>query len=59
MRSSLPFTRRTAWFPRSRRSEVIKLSGQDRVPILVEEDGYVMHESKDIVRYLDQKYGKA
>lgn len=54
----LPFERKTAWFPRSRRTDVIRLSGQDRVPIIVEDDGHVMHESKDIVRYLDGKYGK-
>ena len=54
----LPFERKTAWFPRSRRTDVIRLSGQDRVPIIVEDDGYVMKESKDIVRYLQEKYGK-
>lgn len=54
----IPFERKIAWFPRSRRHDVIRLSGQDRVPIIVEEDGLVMKESKDIVRYLDEKYRK-
>jgi glutathione S-transferase len=54
----LPFERRTAWFPRSRRTEVIRLSGQNRVPIIVEDDGFVMHESRDIVAYLEKKHGR-
>lgn len=53
------FQRKTAWFPRSRRTEVIRLSGQNRVPIIVEDDGFVMHESAEIVKYLRGKYGSS
>lgn len=53
----IKYERKTAWFPRSRRAEVIRLSGQNRVPILVEDDGSVMHESADIVAHLKSKYG--
>lgn len=52
------YRRRKVWqFPREKRTEVIELSGQNRVPIIVEDDGFVMHESDDIVAYLREKYG--
>lgn len=54
------YRRKKVWqFPRERRTEVIELSGQNLVPIIVEEDGSVMHESDDIVDYLKTTYGKA
>lgn len=56
-RLGLDYERKRAWFPRSKRTEVIRLSGQSRVPIIVE-DGFVMHESAEIVKYLEGKYGK-
>jgi glutathione S-transferase len=47
--------------PRShaKRTEVEALSGQTRVPVLVDEDNGVegMPESDDIVEYLDEQYG--
>ncbi|MFN7975664.1 MAG: glutathione S-transferase N-terminal domain-containing protein [Acidobacteriota bacterium] len=52
----LEYERKIAWFPRSTRKEVIRLSGQNRVPIIVEEDGHVMHESSEIVKYIETKY---
>lgn len=57
-RLGVEYERKRTWtFPREKRTEIIELSGQNRVPILVEDDGMVMHESGDIVQYLDQKYG--
>lgn len=47
--------------PRSHedRTEVEAVSGQTEVPVLVDEDHGVegMHESDDIVRYLEETYG--
>ena len=58
-RLGLSYERKLAWFPRSTRKEVIRLSGQTRVPVLADEDGTVLHESKDIVKYLQEKYEKS
>ena len=48
--------------PRSHdeRTEVKEVSGQTGVPVLVDEDNGVegMHESDDIVAYLERTYGK-
>jgi len=41
--------------PYKDRSEVRRISGQDLVPVLVDGDR-VLHESMDIVRYLDERY---
>jgi glutathione S-transferase len=40
---------------RSRRPEIEELTGQKRVPVLVDGDE-VIHDSKRIVQYLDWKY---
>jgi len=41
---------------RSRRSEVVELTGQQAVPVLVH-DGDAIHDSRRIVEYLDQVGG--
>ena len=53
----LDYERKKWWTLRSGRTEVIELSGQNLVPI-IQDDDYVMNESKDIVKYLHEKYGK-
>ena len=40
----------------SDRTEVARVSGQDLVPVLVEDDGTVVVESMDIVRHLDERH---
>jgi glutathione S-transferase len=49
---------RTERVPYSRkdRPEIVELTKQDRVPVLVDGDE-VIHDSKRIVQYLDWKYG--
>lgn len=41
---------------RKNRTEIIELSGQSLVPIIVD-DGKVVNDSAVIVRYLEEKYG--
>ena len=43
---------------RAERTEVKEVSGQTRVPVIVDEDHGVdgMHESDDIVEYLEETY---
>lgn len=43
-------------YPREERTMVVDLSGQPRVPVLVD-DGEVIVESKRIVRHLYSRYG--
>jgi hypothetical protein len=43
-------------YGRSKRPEIKELTGQNRVPVLVDGDE-IVHDSKRIVEYLDQKYG--
>jgi glutathione S-transferase len=42
-------------YPRRRRPEIEELTGQARVPVLVDEDE-VIHDSKRILEYLEWKY---
>ena len=56
-RLNLDYKRKIGWFPRSLRREVIRRTGQSRVPVLFEDDGLAMHESRDIVAYLHKTYG--
>jgi glutathione S-transferase len=44
-------------YRRSARPEIEELTGQRRVPVLVDGDE-VIHDSKRIVQYLDWKYGE-
>ena len=41
---------------RSRRAEIEELTGQQRVPVLVDGDE-IVHDSKRICQYLDYQYG--
>ena len=43
---------------RSDRPEVVELTGQNRVPVLVDGDE-IVHDSKRIMQYLDYAYGDA
>lgn len=45
-------------YSRSNRPEIIELTKQKRVPVLVDGDE-VIHDSKRIRQYLDWKYGEA
>jgi glutathione S-transferase len=42
--------------PYTDRTEVRKVSGQDLVPVLVEDDGTVVCDSMEIVRHLEERY---
>lgn len=44
-------------YPRGRRPEVVELTGQRRVPLLID-GGEVIHDSKRILQYLDWRYGE-
>lgn len=44
-------------YRRSSRPEVVELTRQRRVPVLVDGDE-VIHDSKRIIQYLDWKYGE-
>ena len=44
------------WIEYSDRSEVERVSGQGLVPVLVDDDGTVVIESMDIVRYLEEHH---
>jgi glutathione S-transferase len=41
---------------RSNRPEIVELTGQRRVPVLVDGDE-IVHDSKRIVEYLEHRYG--
>ena len=43
-------------YRRSARPEIVELTRQRRVPVLVDSDE-VIHDSKRIIQYLDWKYG--
>jgi len=43
-------------YRRNDRPEIVELTGQSRVPVLVDGDE-VIHDSKRIAQYLDWKYG--
>jgi len=44
-------------YRKSRRAEVEELTGQNRVPLLIDGEE-VIHDSKRIVEYLDWRYGE-
>ena len=44
-------------YRRGRRPEVVELTGQRRVPLLIDGDE-VIHDSKRILEYLDHSYGQ-
>ena len=46
----VPYRRRSA------RPEIVELTGQNRVPVLIDGDD-VIHDSKRILQYLDWRYG--
>ena len=43
-------------YRRRGRPEIIELTGQDRVPVLVDGEE-IVHDSRRILQYLDWKYG--
>lgn len=45
-------------YRRKRRPEVVELTGQHRVPLLIDGEE-VIHDSKRILEYLDHRYGAA
>jgi glutathione S-transferase len=44
-------------YRRGRRPEVVELTGQRRVPLLIDGEE-VIHDSKRILEYLDHRYGE-
>src|ERR671918_1248080 len=44
-------------YRRADRPEIVELTGQDRVPVLVDGEE-VIHDSKRILEYLDHEHGK-
>lgn len=42
--------------PHGDRAEVRELSGQELVPVLVDDDGTVVHDSMEIVRHLEERH---
>lgn len=42
-------------YRRSRRPEIVDLTGQSRIPLLIDGD-QVIHDSKRILQYLDRRY---
>lgn len=53
----LPYETERVPYKRSRRPEIEELTGQRRVPLLVDGDE-IVHDSRRIVEYLDWKYGE-
>lgn len=45
-------------YRRSARPEVLELTGQNRVPLLVDGEE-IVHDSKRIIQYLEWRYGKS
>ena len=45
-------------YRRGRRPEVVELTGQRRVPLLIDGEE-VIHDSKRILEYLDHRYGES
>jgi glutathione S-transferase len=56
--SKLGIEHRTERVPyrRSRRPEIVELTGQTRVPLLIDGDE-VVHDSKRILQFLDHRHG--
>jgi len=56
--SKLDIEHRTERVPyrRSKRPEIVELTGQTRVPLLIDGDE-VVHDSKRILQYLDHRHG--
>ena len=52
----LPFRVERVPYRRSARPEIVELTGQKRVPLLIDGDE-VIHDHKRIVEYLDWRYG--
>ena len=46
----------SAWIDPGDRTQVCEVSGQELVPVLVDDEGTVRVESMDIVRWLDERY---
>jgi hypothetical protein len=51
-------TERVAYLRRGRRPEIVELTGQDRVPVLVDGDE-VIHDSRRILQYLEHAHAQA
>jgi glutaredoxin 3 len=45
-------------YRRKRRPEVVELTGQSRVPLLIDGEE-VIHDSKRILEYLDRRHGES
>jgi glutathione S-transferase len=54
--AGVEFENRKVAFRRSKRPEIVELTGQKRVPVLVQGDE-VIHDSKRIVEYVEREFG--
>jgi glutathione S-transferase len=52
----IEYSTRRVPYRRADRPEIVELTGQDRVPVLVDGDE-VIHDSKRILEYLDHAHG--
>ncbi len=55
-RRSLPFRTERVALKRAERAEIVELTGQRRVPVLVDGEE-VIHDSRRIRQYLEHRYG--
>ena len=57
-RRSLPYRTERVSLKRAERAEIVELTGQQRVPVLVDGEE-VVHDSRRIREYLEHRYGGA
>jgi glutaredoxin 3 len=56
-RAGVEYETRRVPFSKSRRPEILELTGQKRVPVLVDGDE-VIHDSHRILEYIEYKWGR-
>ena len=52
----IPYTTHRVAYRRADRAEIVELTGQDRVPVLIDGDE-IVHDSKRILEYLEYSRG--
>lgn len=55
-RDGVEFETRRVPMSRSKRPEIVELTGQDRVPVLIHGDE-VIHDSRRIIEYVEREWG--
>lgn len=56
-KAGVEFESRKVPYSKSKRPEIVELTGQKRVPVLVDGDE-VIHDSKRIRQYVERRWGK-